>query len=159
MDDSGAILCQVSSLKDMLDQVNEDIEANIQTTREIESEISKCSEIETSLAMKESELTKMKLVSSFEINSLIQKELSSLRIKLQDSNKRIADRRETFIMQCNSFQSRISNDESEEIMKLLVEKEGLQSENYNLNMKHNALRNSMSAFAEDILEELGNSNT
>ncbi|MCL7045089.1 hypothetical protein MKW94_011775, partial [Papaver nudicaule] len=172
MDDSGAILCQISSLKDMLDQVNEDIEANIQTTREIESEISKCSEIETSLAMKESELMKMKLVSSFEINSLIQvsavaktsveileKELSSLRIKLQDSNKRIADRRETFIMQCNSFQSRISNDKSEEIMKLLVEKEGLQSENYNLNMKHNALRNSMSAFAEDILEELGNSNT
>ncbi|OVA06749.1 hypothetical protein BVC80_8989g7 [Macleaya cordata] len=106
MDDSGAILCQISYLKDMLDQVNEEIEAKIQTTREIESEIVKCSEIETSLAMKESELTKMKCVADFEINSLIQvaavgrtcseqleKELSCLRMKRQESLKRIADKR------------------------------------------------------------------
>lgn len=171
MDDSGAILCQISSLKDMLDHVNEEIEANIQSTREIESEIAKCSEIETSLAMKESELMKMKLVADFEINSLIQvsavakssvelleKELSCLRMKLQESNKRIADRRETFIMRCNSFQSRISNGENEELLKLLKDKESLQSEKSNLNMKHNALRNSTSAFAEEILEELHNSN-
>ncbi|KAI3978088.1 hypothetical protein MKX01_032465 [Papaver californicum] len=106
MDDSGAILCQILSLKDMLDQVNEEIETNIQFTREIESEIAKCSEIETSLAMKESELMKMKLVADFEIDGLIQvsavaktsvelleKELSCLRMKLQESNKRIAVRR------------------------------------------------------------------
>ncbi|KAI3884481.1 hypothetical protein MKX03_034821 [Papaver bracteatum] len=171
MDDSGAILCQISSLKDMLDHVNEEIEANIQSTREIESEIAKCSEIETSLAMKESELMKMKLVADFEINSLIQvsavakssvelleKELSCLRMKLQESNKIITDRRETFIMRCNNFQSRISNGENEELLKLLKEKESLQSEKSNLNMKHNSLRNSTSAFAEEILEELHNSN-
>lgn len=100
MDDSGAILSHISSLKDMLDQVlfifgiivrslfrnskskaffiknlkqfkffqiNEEIEANIQITSDIESEIVKCTEIETTLAVKESELTKMLFISQFEI--------------------------------------------------------------------------------------------
>nr|KAJ0184895.1 hypothetical protein LSAT_V11C900484100 [Lactuca sativa] len=57
-DDSGAILCQLSALKDMLDQVNDEIEANFQITREIESEIVKCSEFERALASSESELMK-----------------------------------------------------------------------------------------------------
>ncbi|KAI3885160.1 hypothetical protein MKW98_002552 [Papaver atlanticum] len=61
-------------------------------------------------------------------------------------------------MRCNSFQSRISKGENEELLKLLKEKESLQSEKSNLNMKHNALGNSTSAFAEEILEELHNSN-
>jgi hypothetical protein len=50
--------------------VNEEIEANIQITREIESEIVKCSEIESALAARESELTKTLYVSQFEINGL-----------------------------------------------------------------------------------------
>lgn len=49
-------------------QVNDEIEANIQITREIESEIVKCSEIETALALRESDLTKTLYVSHFEIN-------------------------------------------------------------------------------------------
>ena len=107
MQDSGAILCQISLLKDMLDQVillllllpfllipnkkkkvsqqpeisangdrdpnqvNEEIEANIQITREIESEILKCSESEEALAARESDLTKTLYVSQFEINTLL----------------------------------------------------------------------------------------
>jgi hypothetical protein len=50
--------------------VNEEIEANIQITREIESEIVKCSEIESAFAARESELTKTLYVSQFEINGL-----------------------------------------------------------------------------------------
>ncbi|KAJ6396203.1 hypothetical protein OIU77_021270 [Salix suchowensis] len=71
MDDSGAILCQISSLKDMLDQVNEEIEANIRITREIESEIVKCTEFEAALAARESDLTKTFYFSQFEINGLL----------------------------------------------------------------------------------------
>ncbi|KAM3267755.1 hypothetical protein P3S67_032173 [Capsicum chacoense] len=64
MEDSGAILCQISSFKDMLDQVNEEIEANIQVTREIESKIVKCTEIETALAARESEADENRLCAS-----------------------------------------------------------------------------------------------
>ncbi|KAJ0049051.1 hypothetical protein Pint_16421 [Pistacia integerrima] len=70
MDDSGAILSHISSFKDMLDQINEEIEANFQITAEIESEIVKCAEIETALALKESELTKILFISQFEIVGL-----------------------------------------------------------------------------------------
>ncbi|AEE33839.1 unnamed protein product [Arabidopsis thaliana] len=71
MEDSGAILCQISIFKDMLDQVNREIEANIQVTREIESQIGACSEIESSLSLKEPELTRSFLASQFEISGLI----------------------------------------------------------------------------------------
>uniref|UniRef100_A0A1J3J8I0 Uncharacterized protein n=1 Tax=Noccaea caerulescens TaxID=107243 RepID=A0A1J3J8I0_NOCCA len=71
MDDSGAILCQISIYKDMLDQVNSEIEAHIKVTREIESEMVKCSEIESNLSAKESELTRSLLASQFEIRGLI----------------------------------------------------------------------------------------
>ncbi|XP_050376646.1 uncharacterized protein LOC126794044 [Argentina anserina] len=71
MEDSGAILCQISSLKAMLDQVNEEIEANIQITWEIESEIVKCSEFENALAAKYSDLTKTLYVSQFELIRLV----------------------------------------------------------------------------------------
>lgn len=56
MEDSGAILAHISSLKEMLDQVNEEIEANIQITREIESGIVKCEENEADLASRETEV-------------------------------------------------------------------------------------------------------
>ncbi|KAM0032924.1 hypothetical protein Hdeb2414_s0016g00480291 [Helianthus debilis subsp. tardiflorus] len=71
MDDSGAILCQLSALKDMLDQVNEEIEANFQITRDIESEIVKCSEFERTLAVRESELMKTMYMFQFEIKGLM----------------------------------------------------------------------------------------
>ncbi|EFH64347.1 predicted protein [Arabidopsis lyrata subsp. lyrata] len=82
MEDSGAILCQISIFKDMLDQVslffflftglvNREIEANIQVTREIESHIGNCSEMESSLSVKEAELTKSFIASQFEISGLI----------------------------------------------------------------------------------------
>lgn len=97
MDDSGAILCQISQLKDMLDkvplyinicmheciynvrefgwicrfQVNEEIEANIQITREIESEIVKCTETEVALLARQSELMKTAYTLQFEISGLM----------------------------------------------------------------------------------------
>ncbi|KAM1886808.1 hypothetical protein ACFX14_039296 [Malus domestica] len=55
----------------MLDQVNEEIEANIQITREIESEIVKCSDVERALAAKESDLTKTLYFSHFELTGLL----------------------------------------------------------------------------------------
>ncbi|KAJ4959923.1 hypothetical protein NE237_019833 [Protea cynaroides] len=172
MDDSGAILCQISSLKDMLDQVNEEIEANIQTTRDIESGIVKCSEMESRFAMRESELTKMIYVAEFEMNSLIQvnaigktsldlleKELSCLRIKREEGIKSGAHKREAFITQCINFQRDIAERENEELRSLLSEKDRLENENDNLNAKIDMLRNSMSAFVEEILGELHGSNS
>lgn len=71
MDDHGAILCQIVSFKDMLDQVNEEIERSIQVTREIQSEIDKCKDVENALSAKESELTKMVYILNFEIRGLL----------------------------------------------------------------------------------------
>ncbi|PIA63521.1 hypothetical protein AQUCO_00201101v1 [Aquilegia coerulea] len=172
MDDSGAILCQVSSLKDMLDRVNEEIEENIQITRDIDSEVVKCSEIESGLAFKESELMKMRCAAEFEVNGLIQvatiastsvealeKELSCLRIKREETLKRMTHKRETFIVQCRDFQRDINKGENQELWKLLSGKEVLENENRNLNTKINSLRNSMSAFVEEMLEELRTSNS
>ncbi|KAJ0765299.1 hypothetical protein HanPI659440_Chr08g0301881 [Helianthus annuus] len=58
MDVSSAILCQFSALKDMLDEVNEEIYANFQITRDMEVEIVECSEFDRTLAVSESELMK-----------------------------------------------------------------------------------------------------
>ncbi|XP_010265260.1 PREDICTED: uncharacterized protein LOC104603041 isoform X2 [Nelumbo nucifera] len=172
MEDSGDILCQVSAFKDMLDQVNEEIEANIQTTREIESEIVKCDEIENEIATRESGLTKMIFAAEFEMSELIQvsavartslehleKELSYLRMKREEVIKRVTDKWEAFIILCRKFQGDITKGEDDELWKLLSQKEVLENENYNLSMKVNALRNSMSAFVEVTLEELHNSNS
>ncbi|KAF9618259.1 hypothetical protein IFM89_000894 [Coptis chinensis] len=172
MDDSGAILCQISTLKDMLDQVNQEIEEHIQITREIESEVANCSEIENGLALRESELMKMKCVAEFEINGLIQvsgigrnsvevldKELNCLREKRDGALNRITHKREAFILRCSEFQRNISKGENEQVWKLLLEKEVLENDNYKLNMKVSSLTNSMSAFVEEILEELHTCNS
>ncbi|XP_062160155.1 uncharacterized protein LOC133867413 isoform X2 [Alnus glutinosa] len=171
MDDSGAILCQISFLKEMLDQVNEEIEANIQITREIESEIVKCSEIESALAARESELTKTLYVSQFEINGLatvtdnsrtslniLEHELCCLRMKRDQMLKRINDKREGFTTLCLEFQRDIDKGKNNELVTLLSEKELLENENHLLDKNNNALKNSMSAFVEEILEDLHNSN-
>ncbi|KAK9278151.1 hypothetical protein L1049_027710 [Liquidambar formosana] len=130
MDDSGAILCQISSLKDMLDEVNEEIDASFQVTREIESEIVKCSEIESNLAARESELTKVAYVTE-----------------------------EGFTKLCLDFQKDIEKEENDVLGALLSEKESLENEIQLLDKKNNALRNSMFAFVEEILEDLHSSNS
>uniref|UniRef100_A0A452Y881 Uncharacterized protein n=1 Tax=Aegilops tauschii subsp. strangulata TaxID=200361 RepID=A0A452Y881_AEGTS len=76
-EDSGAILRHISSLKDMLDKVNEEIEQNIQRTRETESEIVKHSETEKDYLVKESELMKGVSVAEFELDGLMQVEAAA----------------------------------------------------------------------------------
>ncbi|KAJ9174077.1 hypothetical protein P3X46_017147 [Hevea brasiliensis] len=172
MDDSGVILCQISSLKDMLDQVNEEIEANIQVTREIESEIVKCTEYEYTLAARESELTKTIYVSQFEIIGLVsvtnesrksakllEAELSSLRKKREETLKRMNNKREQFAMQCLEFQREIDKGENDELMKLLSEKEFFENEIRLLDQKNDVLKNSMLAFVEEVLQDLQDSNS
>ncbi|KAJ0973077.1 hypothetical protein J5N97_021036 [Dioscorea zingiberensis] len=84
MDDSGAILCQISAYKDKLDEVNEEIEQNIQKTREIESEIVKCAEVEKDSVNKESELLKMLSMGDFELNHVF-KQAMNLECRLGSS--------------------------------------------------------------------------
>ncbi|KAK9996417.1 hypothetical protein SO802_021103 [Lithocarpus litseifolius] len=172
MEDSGAILCQISSLKDMLDQVNDEIEANIQITREIESEIVKCSEIETALALRESELTKTLYVSHFEINGFaivtansraslncLEKELCFARMKRDEMLRRVNDKWEGFTTLCLEFQRDIDIGKNDELRALLSEKDLLENEIHLLDKKNNALKNSMLAFVEEILEDLHKSNS
>uniref|UniRef100_A0A5B7BYS1 Uncharacterized protein n=1 Tax=Davidia involucrata TaxID=16924 RepID=A0A5B7BYS1_DAVIN len=172
MDYSGAILCQISSFKDMLDQVNEEIEANIQITREIESEIVKCSEIESALAVRESELTKMVYTAEFEINGLmavtadsrtsvklLDEELCRLRMKSDETLKRLNNKREGFTTSCLDFQRTIDKGENDELGNLLSEKKSLENEIHLLSKKNSALQNSMLAFVEEIIEDLYSSNS
>ncbi|GLT44158.1 hypothetical protein SLA2020_180720 [Shorea laevis] len=167
MEDSGSILCQISCLKDMLDQVNEDIEANIQITREIESEIVRCEEIECGLVVRESELTKTLFTSHFEITGLLsvtgvwrnsvklmEEQLCDLRTKGDGLHKRIEEKREKFTMLCRDFQRSIDKGENDELVVLLAEREFLESEIHLLDKKNNCLRNSMSAFVEEVLGDL-----
>ncbi|XP_052179412.1 uncharacterized protein LOC127792838 isoform X2 [Diospyros lotus] len=172
MDNSGAILCQISSLKDMLDQVNEEIEASIQVTREIESEIVKCSEAETTLKARESELTKLVYELDFELAGLIavaahsrtsvkllEKEVSFLKMKHNEIIKRMNNMRDDFTTSCLDFQRTMENTRTDELEDLLSEKEFLEKELHLLNEKNNVLQNSMLAFIEEILEELHGSNS
>ncbi|KAK3017791.1 hypothetical protein RJ639_003421 [Escallonia herrerae] len=244
MDDSGAILCQISSLKDMLDQVNEEIEESFQITREIESEIVKCSEIDSALAAKESKLMKTAYLLHFEINGLmlvcgndkntrtdtlldvrltvcfmcssfaslcmiqrnasstyfmfdssdsrtsvkcLDEELSCLRVKQDEILKGMNIKRvqevmhcylkealplkddersaspssilEVFTKSCLEFQKDIDEGENCELGTLLSEKEYLENEIHLLSKKNNSLQNSVSAFVEEILEELNSFNS
>ncbi|KAK8972257.1 hypothetical protein V6N11_058065 [Hibiscus sabdariffa] len=171
MEDSGAILYQISCLKEMLDQVNEEVESNIQVTREIESEIVKCTEFEAALTTRESQLTKSLYVSHFEIDGLLsvsadsrnslkflEDELSCLTTKRDEMLKRIEQKREGFTKLCLEFQREIDIGESNEMVSLLSEKERLENEIHLLDKKNNAFRNSMSAFVEEVLEDLFTSN-
>ncbi|WCJ21997.1 hypothetical protein M5689_004106 [Euphorbia peplus] len=172
MEESGAILCQISALKDMLDQVNEEIEENIEITREIDSEITKCSEFESVFSAKESELTKTLYISQFEIDGLIsvtndlkksvnvlEEDLSGLRKTREEMLRRINSRREEFCSICLEFQRGIDNGENGELMNLLSEKEFLENEIHLLGQKNDSLKNSMVAFVEEVLQDLQDSNT
>ncbi|MFS7972271.1 hypothetical protein Hanom_Chr09g00842731 [Helianthus anomalus] len=167
MDDSGAILCQLSALKDMLDQVNEEIEANFQITRDIESEIVKCSEFERTLAVRESELMKTMYMLQFEIKGLmamndesrarresLQKELSCMKMKQDEILERMKSKRETFCTLCLEFQKGVEEEGHGKVGKLLAEKEYLENEVRLLRRKISSLQNSMSDFVQEILEEL-----
>ncbi|XAR63891.1 hypothetical protein NMG60_11024034 [Bertholletia excelsa] len=172
MDDSGAILCQISSLKDMLDLVNEEIEASIQVTREMESEIVKCSEVENVLAAREKELTKYVYMLEYEISGLmavtaesrtavklLEEELCCLTKRRNEILKRINQMREDLITSCQDFQWTIAKGQKELSGGLLSEKKLLENEFHFLGKKNNALRNSVSAFVEEILEDLNTSNS
>ncbi|KAK9203970.1 hypothetical protein WN943_014227 [Citrus x changshan-huyou] len=172
MDDSEAILSHISSLKYMLDQIDEEIESNFQITREIESEIVRCTEIETNLAVKEAELTKILFMSQFEIIGLLsvtgdlrksveflEGQLDNLRRERDEMLKRMSDRREQFTTLCLEFQRDIDKDKNNELVNLLSEKEILENEVHLLDDKINSLKHSMLAFEEQILEDLHTSNS
>ncbi|CAN6972445.1 hypothetical protein IGI04_035401 [Brassica rapa subsp. trilocularis] len=167
MDDSGAILCQISVYKDMLDQVNLEIEANIQVTREIESDIVKCSEIESSLSVKESDLTRSFLASQYELTGLISvtgdsrnslklldDEIRRLRNEHSEILRRITEKREGFVKMCFEFQREICVDEDSELRSLLCEREFLENEVRVLEEKNSDVQNSILAYMEDEMINL-----
>uniref|UniRef100_A0A803Q0M1 Uncharacterized protein n=1 Tax=Cannabis sativa TaxID=3483 RepID=A0A803Q0M1_CANSA len=169
MEDSSSMLSHISILKDMLDQVNQEVEDNIQITREIESEIVKCSESEKAMAARESDLTKTLYVSQFQITSLnalahssrnslesLEKQLSSLRMKRDNTLQRISDKQDEFVKKCIEFQSYVGK--NDDLRTLLSEKEFIENEVCRLDKKNSMLKNSMQAFVEEILEDLHNCN-
>ncbi|PKI70380.1 hypothetical protein CRG98_009260 [Punica granatum] len=172
MEDSAAILCQISSFKDMIDQVNEEIESSIQITRQLESEIISFSEIEAALSVREAELTKLHYSSQFELNGLIavtiesrnsakhlEEELCRLKLKREEIVKRMNDKREGFVSLCLEFQKGISQRENDDLGSLLSEKEFLENEIDRINGGDAALTNSTSAYMEAFLGDLHDSNT
>ncbi|XP_059306642.1 uncharacterized protein LOC132058093 isoform X3 [Lycium ferocissimum] len=169
MEDSGAILCQISLLKDMLDQVNEEIEVNIQATREIESQIEKCREIEIALAVRESELTRTAYALQFEIVGLMRVDVTSLehleekicnlRRKRDEILERMNNRRDEFVASCLAFQNEVAGKDNDAVCTLLAEKELLQNEIHSLNKKNKALESSTTAFVEEVLEDLQQTNS
>lgn len=172
MEDSGAILSHISSLKEMIDQVNEEIEAHIQVTREIESSIVKCEEMENHFATKEAELIGICGVLQFdtvgfvtvaagfrESVSTLEKELCCLKNKRDDMVNRMDEKREEFTAHCLEFQREIDNRENCKVRTLLAEKYSLENEIQLLDEKNCVLKNSVLAFVEEILEDLHNSNS
>ncbi|KAG9137134.1 hypothetical protein Leryth_011963 [Lithospermum erythrorhizon] len=178
MEDSSSILSHISSLKDMLDQVqfniklvNEEIEANIEITREIDSEIVKCSEVETELAARESELMRTAYMLQFEIHGfktvyarsttsqkLLSEEVRSQQMKRDEILGRMNDEREKFMMSCLEFQKFLDKGRGDDVQAILKEREFLENESQLMERKNNALENSTSAFVEEILEDLRKSN-
>ncbi|XP_030439481.1 uncharacterized protein LOC115661316 [Syzygium oleosum] len=169
MEDSSAILCQISRLKDMLDQVNEEIESSIHVTRETESEVVGCSEAEAALATREAELTESLYVSRFELIGLAavaaesrksvnstEQELRSLRKKRDEIQERMTRKREGFIRQCLEFQRGIDQgeSESERLQSLLAEKESFEKEMDIFTKRNYALQSSISTSLEEMVEDL-----
>ncbi|XP_020215286.1 uncharacterized protein LOC109799164 isoform X2 [Cajanus cajan] len=172
MEDSGAILAHISSLKEMLDQVNEEIEANIQITREIESSIVKCEEIEADFATREAELIKTSAMLQFDTVgyvtvaadfrasvSTLEKELCCLKMKRDEMVNKMNEKRENFTTLCLEFQREIDKREDCEVRTVLSEKDSLENEIQLLEKKNNVFKNSVLAFVEEILEDLHSSNS
>ncbi|KAJ4731493.1 CAP-gly domain linker [Rhynchospora pubera] len=166
MEGSSAILLQISSLKDMLDQVNEEIEQNIQQTREIDSEIVKHSHVQKELLARECQLTKLVSLSEFELSGLLQLsgteaaslELLETKIKLLKPNlveikRRSSDKMDKFTDECAQFQATVIED-SKEMASLVEEKEALEKEMLNLELKINMLQNSTTDYIAEILDEI-----
>ncbi|CAH8256249.1 unnamed protein product [Arabidopsis lyrata] len=164
MEDSGAILCQISIFKDMLDQVNREIEANIQVSREIESEIGACSDMGSTLSVKEAELTRSFLASQFEISGLIsvtadsrnslkllEDEIHRLRSDHSELITRLTEKRAGFVNMCFRFQKEIEDSESR---NLLSEREFLENEVWIMEMKNIDVKNSILAYMEDEMMNL-----
>lgn len=86
--DSSLIFFLIFPIQSTTFKVNEEIEANIQVTREIESEIVKCTEYESTLASRESELTKTLYVSQFDIIGLISVRSNSFSRNLESISER-----------------------------------------------------------------------
>ncbi|QCD88961.1 hypothetical protein DEO72_LG3g3513 [Vigna unguiculata] len=172
MEDSGAILAHISSLKEMLDQVNEEMEANIEITREIESSIVKCEEIEADLATREADLIKTSAILQFDTVgyvtvaadlkasvSTLEKELCCLRMKRDEIVNEMDEKRGAFTTLCLEFQKEIDKREDCEVRSLLLEKDSLEHEIELMDKKNNVLKNSVLAFVEEILEDLHSSNS
>ncbi|XP_066368793.1 uncharacterized protein [Miscanthus floridulus] len=165
-EDYGAILRHISSLKDMVDKVNEEIEQNIQKTREIESEIVQHSETEKQYLNKESELTKEISVIEFELNGLIHVAAAeSDLLKVAEGNlefqkvaqdrirKRLSDKMEKFINESMGFQANMLRSLSEHFVLLLNEKSSLEDESAKLKMKIDTIHSSSKEYIAEILEE------
>ncbi|PUZ66763.1 hypothetical protein GQ55_3G360500 [Panicum hallii var. hallii] len=171
-EDSGAILRHISSLKDMLDKVNEEIEQNIQRTREIESEIMKHSETEKDYLDKESVLLKEVSVAEFELNGLIQVaaaetdllkvtegNLEFQEVALNGIRKRLSDKMERFINESRGFQANMVKGSNEDLVSLLKEKGLLDDENENLKIKINTIHSSSKEYIAEILDEVNTENS
>ncbi|KAE8794749.1 hypothetical protein D1007_30470 [Hordeum vulgare] len=164
-EDSGAILRHISSLKDMLDKVNEEIEQNIERTRETESEIAKHSETEKDYLMKEYELVKGVSVAEFELDGLMQVQaagtdslkamegdLEFRKATLHTIKKLFHDKMERFIAESKDFQVNILEGSNEDLLLLLKEKDSLENESENLRIKINAIQSSSMEYIAEILE-------
>ncbi|XP_006654213.1 uncharacterized protein LOC102718927 [Oryza brachyantha] len=171
-EDSGAILRHISSLKDMLDKVNKEIEQNIQKTREIESEIVRHSETEKEYLMKESELMKGVSIAEFELNGIIQlaaAETDSLKVMegnlefqkatLNGIRKRFSKKMEKFIEESKGFQANMLGDLNKDLVLLLKEKGSLGDECENLKRKVNTIECSSHDYIADTLQELNMDNS
>ncbi|XP_003568702.2 uncharacterized protein LOC100834001 [Brachypodium distachyon] len=171
-EDSGAILRHISSLKDMLDKVNEEIEQNIQRTREMESEIAKHSYTEKDYLVKESELMKGVSVAEFELDGLMQVagagtdslkvmegNLEFQKATLNEIRKRFSDKMERFIADSKGFQANIFGGSNDDLHVLLKEKDSLEDESENLWLKINTIQSSSTAYIVEILEEVNMENS
>jgi len=171
-EDSGAILRHISSLKDMLDKVNEEIEQNIERTREIESEIVKHSETEKDYLDKESGLLKEISVAEFELNGLIQVaaaetdllkviegNLEFQKVALNGIRKTLSDKMERFINESKGFQANMVKVSNEDLVILLKEKGLLDDESENLKTKINTIHSSSKEYIAEILDEVNTENS
>ncbi|XP_039801597.1 uncharacterized protein LOC120665941 isoform X3 [Panicum virgatum] len=161
-EDSGAILRHISSLKDMLDKVNEEIEQNIERTREIESEIVKHSETEKDYIDKESVLLKEVSVAEFELNGLIQVAEGNLKfqkVALNGIRKTLSDKMERFINESMGFQAIMVKGSNDDLVILLKEKGLLDDESENLKTKINTIHSSSKEYIAEILDEVNTENS
>ncbi|KAI8542961.1 hypothetical protein RHMOL_Rhmol08G0181200 [Rhododendron molle] len=127
MDDSGAILCQISSLKDMLDQVNE--ENRSEYSNHQRDRVGNCEVFRSGERFVSQRIGAGEDADSRSSVKLLEEDLRCLRVKRDEIIERMINSWEGFTKSCLDFQRNIEKGEND-VLRDFCQKKSFLKPNY-----------------------------